>query len=133
VGAWKGWGGFIQFQWKDAYYIDNANFLKAPEYELVNLNFYYNVDLVASTYFKSAIIYFFGGPQRVQLNLPGFRQQQFRQPQSGDRAENPGSVLAVTGTGSILCRRAATLHGRRKVRLPPIAAGRDVTKYLRVT
>jgi len=37
VGAWKGWGGFIQFQWKDAYYIDNANFLKAPEYELVNL------------------------------------------------------------------------------------------------
>jgi hypothetical protein len=97
------------------------------------LNFYYNVDLVASTYFKSAIIYFFGGPQRVQLNLPGFRQQQFRQPQSGDRAENPGSVLAVTGTGSILCRRAATLHGRRKVRLPLIAAGRDITKYLRVT
>jgi iron complex outermembrane recepter protein len=91
VGAWKGWGGFIQFQWKDAYYIDNANFLKAPEYELVNLNFYYNVDLVASTYFKSAIIYFFGGPQRVQLNLPGFRQQQFQQPQSGDRAENPGA------------------------------------------
>ena len=157
MGAWKGWGGFIQFQWKDAYYIDNANFLKAPEYELVNLaqrliikarallpshrrsiqrsqlNFYYNVDLVASTYFKSAIIYFFGGPQRVQLNLPGFRQQQFRQPQSGDRAENPGSVLAVTGTGSILCRRAATLHGRRKVRLPLIAAGRDITKYLRVT
>ena len=133
MGAWKGWGGFIQFQWKDTYYIDNANFLKAPEYELVNLNFYYNVDLVASTYFKSAIIYFFGGPQRVQLNLPGFRQQQFRQPQSGDRAENPGSVLAVTGTGSILCRRAATLHGRRKVRLPLIAAGRDITKYLRVT
>ena len=133
MGAWKGWGGFIQFQWKDAYYIDNANFLKAPEYELVNLNFYYNVDLVASTYFKSAIIYFFGGPQRVQLSSPGFRQQQFRQPQSGDRAENPGSVLAVTGTGSILCRRAATLHGRRKVRLPLIAAGRDITKYLRVT
>jgi iron complex outermembrane receptor protein len=133
VGAWKGWGGFIQFQWKDPFYIDNANFLKAPEYELVNLNFYYNVDLVASTYFKSAIIYFFGGPQRVQLNLPGFRQQQFRQPQSGDRAENPGSVLAVTGTGSILCRRAATIHGRRKVRLPLIAAGRDITKYLRVT
>ena len=100
MGAWKGWGGFIQFQWKDPFYIDNANFLKAPEYELVNLNFYYNVDLVASTYFKSAIIYFFGGSQRVQLNLPGFRQQQFRQPQSGDRAENPGSVLAVTGTGS---------------------------------
>jgi hypothetical protein len=44
MGAWKGWGGFIQFQWKDPFYIDNANFLKAPEYELVNLNFYYNVD-----------------------------------------------------------------------------------------
>jgi iron complex outermembrane receptor protein len=35
MGAWKGWGGFIQFQWKDPFYIDNANFLKAPEYELV--------------------------------------------------------------------------------------------------
>ena len=51
-GPLKGLGGFVEVQWKDAFYMDNANLLKAPGYELVNLNVHYTTDLVSDT-FKS--------------------------------------------------------------------------------
>lgn len=100
VGALKGLGGFIQFQWQDAYFIDNANFLKAPGYELINLNIHYNVELVTSTYFKSAMLYFevrnvFNATYVASANNISDSLN------SANGAENPGSVLAVTGTGSI--------------------------------
>ena len=37
--------------------MDNANLLKAPGYELVNLNVHYKTDLL-SDYFKSLNLYF---------------------------------------------------------------------------
>ena len=43
-------------QWKDSFYMDNANLLKAPGYELVNLNVHYKTDL-ASNYFKALSAY----------------------------------------------------------------------------
>src|SRR5207244_9702631 len=55
-GPLKGLGGFVELQWKDAFYMDNANLLKAPGYELVNLNAHYATDLV-SDYFKSFSLY----------------------------------------------------------------------------
>ena len=59
VGPCKGLGGFVQFQWQDAYFMDNANLAQSSRrYELVNLNVHYNVDLATSTYFKSAMLYF---------------------------------------------------------------------------
>ncbi len=42
-GPWKGFGGFLEYQWKDAFFMDNANLLKAPGYDLVNFNLHYNV------------------------------------------------------------------------------------------
>ena len=49
-------GAFVEVQWKDSFYMDNANLLKAPGYELVNLNVHYNTDL-KSDYFKSLSMY----------------------------------------------------------------------------
>jgi iron complex outermembrane receptor protein len=55
-GPLAGLGAFVEVQWKDSFYMDNANLQKAPGYELVNLNVHYNTDLV-SDYFKSLSMY----------------------------------------------------------------------------
>ena len=56
-GPLAGLGAFVEVQWKDSFYMDNANLLKAPGYELVNLNVHYKTDLI-SDYFKSLNLYF---------------------------------------------------------------------------
>ncbi|WP_441236491.1 TonB-dependent receptor family protein [Bradyrhizobium sp. 930_D9_N1_4] len=50
AGPLTGLGGFIELQWKDSFYMDNANLLKAPGYELVNVNVHYKTDLVSDTF-----------------------------------------------------------------------------------
>ena len=55
-GPLAGLGAFVEVQWKDSFYMDNANLLKAPGYELVNLNVHYKTDL-KSDYFKSLSMY----------------------------------------------------------------------------
>ncbi|MEY9494686.1 iron complex outermembrane receptor protein [Bradyrhizobium elkanii] len=55
-GPLQGLGGFVEVQRKDSFYMDNANLLKAPGYELVNLNLHYKTDLV-SDYFKALNLY----------------------------------------------------------------------------
>jgi iron complex outermembrane receptor protein len=55
-GPLAGLGAFVEVQWRDSFYLDNANLLKAPGYELVNLNVHYKTDL-ASDYFKSLSFY----------------------------------------------------------------------------
>jgi iron complex outermembrane recepter protein len=56
VGPLAGLGAFVEVQWKDSFYMDNANLLKAPGYELVNLNLHYKTDLT-SDYFKALSLY----------------------------------------------------------------------------
>ncbi|SEE78090.1 TonB-dependent receptor family protein [Bradyrhizobium lablabi] len=55
-GRLAGVGAFVEVQWKDSFYMDNANLLKAPGYELVNLNVHYKTDLL-SDYFRSLSLY----------------------------------------------------------------------------
>jgi iron complex outermembrane receptor protein len=55
-GPLAGLGAFVEVQWKDSFYMDNANLQKAPGYELVNLNVHYKTDL-KSDYFKSLSMY----------------------------------------------------------------------------
>jgi iron complex outermembrane receptor protein len=56
AGPLKGVGAFVEVQWSDSFYMDNANLLKAPGYELVNLNVHYNTTL-ASDYLKTLSLY----------------------------------------------------------------------------
>jgi iron complex outermembrane recepter protein len=51
-----GLGGFVELVWKDSFYMDNANFLKAPGYELVNVNLHYKTDLT-SDYFRQLTLF----------------------------------------------------------------------------
>ena len=57
AGPLAGLGGFVEVQWKDSFYMDNANLLKAPGYELVNVNVHYKTDLVSDT-FRSLNLFF---------------------------------------------------------------------------
>ncbi|WP_083301776.1 TonB-dependent receptor family protein [Kozakia baliensis] len=41
-GPLEGLGGYAEVSWRDAYWLDNANRLKAPSYTLLNLDFHYN-------------------------------------------------------------------------------------------
>ena len=96
-GPLAGLGAFVEVQWKDSFYMDNANFLKAPGYELVNLNLHYTTDLV-SDYFKALSLYLevrnvFDRTYVASANNIGNSV-------TAAGVQNPASVLANT-TGSI--------------------------------
>jgi len=96
-GPLAGLGAFVEVQWKDQFYMDNANLLKAPGYELVNLNVHYKTDL-ASDYFKALSLYLevrnvFDRTYVASANNIGNSV-------TAAGVQNPASVLANT-TGSI--------------------------------
>jgi iron complex outermembrane recepter protein len=96
-GPLKGAGAFVEVQWKDSFYMDNANLLKAPGYELVNLNVHYKTDLT-SDYLKTLNLYLevrnvFNTTYVASANNIGNTV-------TAAGVQNPASVLANT-TGSI--------------------------------
>jgi iron complex outermembrane receptor protein len=96
-GPLAGLGAFVEVQWKDSFYMDNANLLKAPGYELVNLNLHYKTDL-ASDYFRNLSLYLevrnvFDRTYVASANNIGNSVTALG-------VQNPASVLANT-TGSI--------------------------------
>ncbi|WP_230975566.1 TonB-dependent receptor family protein [Acetobacter garciniae] len=42
TGRFEGLGGYAEVTWRDAYWLDNANMLKAPGYALLNLEIHYD-------------------------------------------------------------------------------------------
>jgi iron complex outermembrane receptor protein len=96
-GPLKGAGAFVEVQWKDSFYMDNANLLKAPAYELVNLNVHYKTDLT-SDYLKTLNLYLevrnvFNTTYVASANNIGNTV-------TAAGVQNPASILANT-TGSI--------------------------------
>ncbi|MGH6642874.1 MAG: TonB-dependent receptor domain-containing protein, partial [Bradyrhizobium sp.] len=96
-GPLAGLGAFVEVQWKDSFYMDNANLLKAPGYELVNLNVHYKTDLT-SDYFKALSLYLevrnvFDRTYVASANNIGNSV-------TAAGVQNPASILANT-TGSI--------------------------------
>jgi len=96
-GPLAGLGAFVEVQWKDSFYMDNANLLKAPGYELVNLNVHYKTDL-ASDYLRSLSLYLevrnvFDRTYVASANNIGNSVTALG-------VQNPASILANT-TGSI--------------------------------
>jgi iron complex outermembrane recepter protein len=97
-GPLKGLGGFVEAQWLDSFYMDNANILKAPGYQLVNLNLHYNTEL-ASDYLKTLSVFFevrnvFDQTYVASANNIGDTV-------TAAGMQNSANVLAATQTGSI--------------------------------
>jgi iron complex outermembrane receptor protein len=97
TGPLMGVGAFAELQWKDSFYMDNANFLRAPGYELVNLNLHYKTDLV-SDYFRQLNLFF---EVRNVFNKTYVASANNIADTVTGGVQNPGSVLAATQTGSI--------------------------------
>ncbi|MCA6114135.1 TonB-dependent receptor [Bradyrhizobium sp. WSM 1738] len=96
-GPLAGLGAFVEVQWKDSFYMDNANLLKAPGYELVNLNVHYKTDLV-SDYFKSLSM--FVEVRNVFDRTYVASANNIANSVTAGGIQNPAAVLANTG-GSI--------------------------------
>jgi iron complex outermembrane recepter protein len=97
-GALRGLGGFVEVIWKDSFYMDNANFLKAPGYDLVNLNLHYMTDLT-SGYFRHLTLFF--EVRNVFDKTYVASANNIADTVTAAGLQNPGSVLAATQTGSI--------------------------------
>ena len=78
--------------------MDNANFLKAPGYDLVNVNLHYKTDL-ASDYFRQFTLFF--EVQNVFNETYVASANNIANTVTAAGVQNPASVLAATQTGSI--------------------------------
>ncbi|CAA2140721.1 TonB-dependent receptor [Hyphomicrobium sp. ghe19] len=56
-GPFKGIGAFAEYEWHDGFFMENANLLKAPGYDLVNVNVHYNTEF-SSGPVRSLMTYF---------------------------------------------------------------------------
>jgi len=98
-GPWKGVGGFVEYVWLDAFYMENANLLKAPSYGLFNLNVHYETD-ITDDYLKGAI-FFFEVKNVLGKTYVASANNITDSINATTGIQNPGSILAATGTGSI--------------------------------
>jgi iron complex outermembrane recepter protein len=97
-GPLTGLGGFVEVVWKDSFYMDNADLLKAPGYELVNVNLHYKTDLTAD-YFRQLTLFF---EVRNLFNTTYVASaNNIADTVTAAGIQNSGSVLASTQTGSI--------------------------------
>jgi iron complex outermembrane recepter protein len=97
-GPLTGLGGFVEVVYKDSFYMDNADLLKAPSYELVNVNLHYNTDLTAD-YFRQLTLFF---EVRNLFNTTYVASaNNIADTVTAAGIQNSGSVLASTQTGSI--------------------------------
>lgn len=97
AGPLRGLGAFVEVVWKDSFYMDNANLLRAPGYEIVNANIHYKTDLVSES-LKSMSLFFevrnlFDRTYVASANNIGNTV-------TAAGIQNPASVLANSG-GSI--------------------------------
>jgi len=97
-GPLTGLGAFVELVWKDSFYMDNGNLLKAPGYELVNMNVHYKTDL-ASDYFRQLNLFF--EVRNVFDRTYVASANNIANTVTAAGVQNPGSVLAATQTGSI--------------------------------
>lgn len=109
-GDLKGLGAFVEYAYKSSYFIDNGNQLTLPSYGLVNVNVHYESELAGNPFFlKGMTLYFqvqnlfdrtwIAAANNVSntLDVSGW--------------QNPGVVLARTGTGSIYAGSPRAFQG----------------------
>jgi len=109
----QGLGGFVEFIWKDAFFMENANLLKAPGYELVNLNLHYSRD-VSYGYVKTMTL-FFEVKNVFDRTYVASANNITDSISAVTGLQNPASVLATAGTGSIYAGAPRTFIGGLKL------------------
>ena len=108
LGPWKGVGAFVEYVWKDGFYMENANLLRAPGYGLVNVNVHYDT-AIEHPYLKGAI-YFFEVKNLLDTTYIASANNITDSINAATGLQNPGSVLATHGQArSMPARRGPSL------------------------
>jgi iron complex outermembrane receptor protein len=112
-GPWAGLGGFVEFYWRDAFFMDNANLIKAPSYTLVNLNLHYDPS-VQAPYLKGMRL-FFEVQNLFNKTYVASANNVSDSISATSGLQNPASVLAGAG-GSIYAGAPRSFVGGIKVK-----------------
>ena len=112
TGALKGLGAYVEYQWKDAFYLDNGNYLKAPGYELYNLNIHYTPELRSGP--VKAVSFYFEVRNLLDKTYIASANN-ITNSQSGG-IERDGAWLAQNASGSIYTGLPRTFYGGMKVK-----------------
>ncbi|MBN9247804.1 MAG: TonB-dependent receptor [Hyphomicrobium sp.] len=107
-GPFKGVGAFAEYEWHDGFFMENANLLKAPGYELVNVNVHHNMEF-SSGPVRSLMTYF---------EIRNLFDETYISSANNitDRVGSTATTLADTGTGSIYAGAPRSYFGGMKVR-----------------
>lgn len=109
-GMFKGLGGFVEYVYKSSYFIDNGNQLTLPSYGLVNLNVHYDNDLAGNPfYLKGMTVYF--QVQNLFDRTWIAAANNISNTVNAAGGQNPGVILASTGTGSIYAGTPRAFQG----------------------
>ncbi len=111
-GPLKGLGAYLEYQWKDAFFMENGNLLKAPSYELYNLNIHYVPELAAGP-LKGMSLFFevrnlFDKTYVASAN-------NITNSQSGG-VERDATWLAANASGNIYAGMPRTFYGGMKLK-----------------
>jgi iron complex outermembrane receptor protein len=98
-GPLQGVGGFVEYVWKDGFFMENANLLKVPAYSLVNLNVHYDRE-INNAYLRNLVL-FFEVRNVLDRTYIASANNITDSINAVTGLQNPGSVLAFNGTGSI--------------------------------
>jgi iron complex outermembrane recepter protein len=112
-GPLKGMGAYLEYQWKDAFFMDNGNLLKAPGYDLFNLNFHYKVDVKEPR--LDSVSLFFEVRNLLDRTYVASANNISNSLNAGTGLENGASVLA-NSTGSIYAGMPRTYYAGLKMK-----------------
>jgi iron complex outermembrane receptor protein len=106
-GPFRGVGAFAEYEWHDGFFMENANLLKAPGYDLVNVNIHYNADLS-------------GGPIRsfmAYFEIRNLLDETYISAANNITDRTNATVADLAGiSGSIYAGAPRTYYGGMKVR-----------------
>jgi iron complex outermembrane receptor protein len=112
TGRLRGFGGYLETSWRDKYMLDNANFLSAPGYTLLNLSTHYDPP---SGHGALSRLSFFFDIQNLADKTYVASANNITNTLNAAGQQNGASVLA-TSTGSIYAGTPRASYGGVRVR-----------------
>ena len=112
-GPAQGLGAFVEYVWKDSFYMDNGNLLGAPGYSLVNANVHYDMSL-NNGYIKGALWFF--EVKNIFDKTYIASANNISNTITGTGVQNGAAVLAENGTGSIYAGAPRSFVGGMRLR-----------------
>jgi iron complex outermembrane recepter protein len=112
-GPLQGMGWFVEYVWKDGFFMENANLLKAPAYSLVNFNVHYDRE-INDAYIRGLVL-FFEVKNVLDRTYIASANNITDSINAVTGLQNPGSVLALAGTGSIYAGAPKSFLGGLKL------------------